>query len=348
MPFTFRGQNLTAILGDPLNAANSLYGIMSAAEPQFMEDLRQHWKKHIRETPGVNGTAWRPALKAFSAIEGYWGNTYSDHRIAKVLYGPAHSVATQAVTGVGSSAQFLRDFEAARDEAFYVFFQGASVNQLAGVSFRATYYHKDVSSLFEQRPHSKLKTIVSRRVIETAQIMLRILYGNMNMGWGSLYSTRTLSTTLLLAQMHNSALGHYRSLNTGRQHCYNQSGVAFTLLTFAYVVAQAWVDKGYEYNEQRWYFFWKLLGSLLGVDTRLIADDHAEAATLWDLFFSQGECFGGMPAPYPTTLDANRIDDDLWNGYDVQPEANLIQWVPAFVVTQLRNSLRWGKYLIGR
>lgn len=126
------------------------------------------------------------------------------------------------------------------------------MSQLAGVSFRATYYHRDVSSLFEQRPHSKLKTIVSRRVIETAQIMLRILYGNMNMGWGSPYSTRTLSTTLLLAQMHNSA------------------------------------------------------------------------------------------------LDPNRISDELWNGYGVQPEANLLQWVPAFVVTQLRNSLRWGRYLLGR
>ncbi|GMU02495.1 hypothetical protein KH5H1_66150 [Corallococcus caeni] len=346
MPFIFRGQNLDALLGDPLNAANSLYGIMSAAEPQFMEDLRQHWKTHVRTTPGVNGTAWRPALKAFSAIEGFWGNTYSDHRIAQVMYGPAHSVATQAVTGVGSSAQFLRDFEAARDEAFYVFFQATSVNQLAGVSFKATYYHKDVSSLFEQRPHSKLRAIVSRRVIDTAQIMLRILYGNMNMGWGSLYSTRTLATTLLLAQMHNSALAHYRSGYTGRR-CYNQSAVAFTLLTFSYIVAQAWVDKNYEYNEQRWYYFWKLVGSLLGVDSRLIADDHAEAATLWDLFFARGECFGGTPAPYPTTLDPNRIDDDLWNGYAVQPEANLIQWVPAFVVTQMRNSVRWGKYMLG-
>ncbi|MBN8230010.1 DUF2236 domain-containing protein [Corallococcus macrosporus] len=337
---------MDALLGDPLTAANSLYGIMSAAEPQFMEDLRLHWKKHIRETPGVNGTAWRPALKAFSAIEGYWGNSHSDQRIAKVLYGPGHSVATQVVTGVGAAAQFLRDFEAARDEAFYVFFQATSVNELAGVSFKATYYHKDVSSLFEQRPHSAIKAIVSRRVIETAQIMLRILYGNMNMGWGSLYSTRTLSTTLLLAQMHNSALSHYQSHYTGRR-CYNQSAVAFTLLTFAYIVAQAWVDKGYEYNEQRWYYFWKLVGSLLGVDSRLIADDHAEAATLWDLFFARGECFGGTPAPYPTTLDAHRIDPGLLGGYSVQPEANLLQWVPAFVVTQLRNVPRWYRYIRG-
>lgn len=346
MPFTFRHQNLDAILGDPLTAANSLYGIMSAAEPQFMEDLRQHWKTHLRTTPGVNGTAWRPALKAFSAISGYWGNSHSDHRIAQVLYGTAHSVATQAVTGAASSAQFLRDFEAARDEAFYVFFQATSVNELAGVSFKATYYHKDVSALFEQRPHSRIQAIVSRRVIETAQIMLRILYGNMSMGWGSLYSTRTLATTLLLAQMHNSALGHYRSHHTGRR-CYNQSAVAFTLLTFSYIVAQAWVDKGYEYNEQRWYYFWKLVGSLLGVDTRLMVDDHAEAATLWDLFFARGECFGGPTAPSPTNLDDNRIDPGLLGGYDVQPEANLLQWIPAFVVTQLRNGKRWGKYLLG-
>ncbi|NBD14430.1 MULTISPECIES: oxygenase MpaB family protein [Corallococcus] len=346
MPFTFRHQHLDALLGDPLTAANSLYGIMTAAEPELMEGLRLHWKKHIRETPGVGGTQWRPALKAFSAIEGFWGNTYSDHRLAKVLYEPASSAATTAVTGVPSSAQFLRDFEAARDEAFYIFFQATSVNELAGVSFKATYYHKDVSSLFEQRPHSVMRDIVSRRVIETAQILLRILYGNMSMGWGSLYSTRTLATTLLLAQMHNSALGHYRSHYTGRRS-YNQSGVAFTLLTFAYIVAQAWRDKGYEFNEQRWYFFWKLVGSLLGVDTRLIPDDHAEAATLWDLFFARGECFGGLPAPYPTNLDAHRIDPGLLGGYAVKAEANLLQWIPAFVVTQLRNAGRWATYFRG-
>ncbi|WP_223640927.1 oxygenase MpaB family protein [Corallococcus sp. EGB] len=347
MPFVFRGQNLDAILGDPLNAANSLYGIMSAADPQFMEDLRLHWKKHVRETPGVNGTAWRPALKAFAAIAKDWWSTYSDHRLAGILYGTGHSVATAAVTGAQSSAQFLRDFEAARDEAFYVFFQFASVNELAGVSFQATYYHYDVSALFEQRAHSKLKAIVSRRVIETAQIMLRILYGNMSMGWGSLYSTRTLATTLLLAQMHNAALSTYRSRYTDRR-CYNQSAVAFTLLTFSYIVAQAWRDKRYEFDEARWYSFWKLVGSLLGVDTRLIADNHAEAATLWELFFEEHECQGGPSAPNPTTLDPRRINSGLRQGYAVQPEANLLQWVPAFIVTQLRNGKRWGKYLIGR
>ncbi|AFE03314.1 hypothetical protein COCOR_00170 [Corallococcus coralloides DSM 2259] len=346
MPFTFRGQNLDAILGDALDAPNSLFGIMSAADPQFMQGLRQHWTKHAQATPSVNG--WKPALKAFSDIAADWWNTYSDHRLAGILYGAqAHATATAAVTGAQSSAQFLRDFEAARDEAFYVFFQATSVNELAGVSFQATYYHYDVSALFEQRPHSKLKAIVSRRVIETAQIMLRILYGNMSMGWGSLYSTRTLATTLLLAQMHNVALQHYRSRYTDRR-CYNQSAVAFTLLTFSYVVAQAWRDKRYEFNEQRWYYFWKLLGSLLGVDTRLIANTHAEAAELWDLFFEHHECQGGPGAPYPTTLDPRRIHSELRAGYDVQPEANLLQWVPAFIVTQMRNSLRWGKYLLGR
>ncbi|RKI03471.1 oxygenase MpaB family protein [Corallococcus sp. AB038B] len=344
MPFIFRGQNLDAILGDPLNAANSLFSIMNAAEPELLQGLRTHWTKHVSTVTAFQG--WRPALKAFSDITGFWGNTYSDHRLAKVLY-DHDATATAAVTGAQSAAQFLRDFEAARDEAFYVFFQATSVNQLAGVSFKATYYHKDVSALFEQRRHSKIKAVVSRRVIETAQIMLRILYGNMNMGWGSIYSTRTLATTLLLAQMHNVALSHYQSHHTGRDRCYNQSAVAFTLLTFSHVVAQAWVNKGYEYNEQRWYSFWKLLGSLLGVDTRLMADDHTEAATLWNLFFARGECFGGPSAPAPTVMDPDRIDDELWNGYSVQPEANLLQWVPAFIVTQLRNSLRWGKYLTG-
>ncbi|WP_255425906.1 MULTISPECIES: hypothetical protein [Corallococcus] len=38
----------------------------------------------------------------------------------------------------------------------------------------------------------------------------------------------------------------------------------------------------------------------------------------------------------------------LLNGYNVEPEANLIQWIPAFIVTQLRNAPRWVRYWTGR
>ncbi|RKH32996.1 hypothetical protein D7Y13_07405 [Corallococcus praedator] len=251
MPFIFRGNDVTALLDNPLTAANSLFSILEQEEPALVADLSALWKTHVRGTPLVAGTAWRPALGAFAKISSFWDNTYSDQRLAGLLYGPNAAAATQAVTGAASANQFLREFEAARDEAFfYVFFQLSSVNELAGVSFLATYYHHDISALFVQRPHSFVREVVSRRVIETAQIMLRILYGNMSMGWGSFYSTRTLSTTLLLAKMHHHALATYRTPGTGRR-CYNQSSVAFTLLTFSYVVAQAWVDKGFAYNEQR-------------------------------------------------------------------------------------------------
>ncbi|WP_147451436.1 oxygenase MpaB family protein [Corallococcus llansteffanensis] len=334
---------MTAILGNPLTAANSLYGILSVAEPTLLTGLADHWNQHRDRTPTVDGTAYRPALGAFSAISSFWGNTYSDQRLAGVLYGPPFAANTAAVTGANTAAGFLRDFEAARDEAFYVFLQGQSVNELAQVSFLSTYYHHDVSELFVQRPHSRMRAIVSRRVIETAQVMLRILYGNMSMGWGTLYSTRTLATTLLLAQMHNRLLAPYRSRVTERP-VYNQSSVAFTLLTFSYVVAQSWVDARYEFDQGRWYYFWKLLGSLLGIDSRLIADNHAEAGDLWRRFFQAGECRGGNGVPYATNLEEDRIDAGLVAGYHFAPEANLLQWVPAFIVTQLRNAPRWYRY----
>lgn len=345
MPFIFRGHDVTALLGNPLDAG--LYREVNISEPTLIPMLLQRWKTHEKSTPPMHGTAYRSALGAFVGIEEDWGQTFSDKRLSETLFSGATAQNVANIVGQNNSANFMREFEAARDEAFYVFLQAKSVSTLARVSFLSTYYHKDISALFEARRHSAKPLVVSGRVIETARIMLRIIYGNMNHPWRQLYSTRSFSTILLLAEMHGRLIT--RGGNTGPtgRLAYNQSSVAFTLLTFSYLPAVHWINRNFEFNQNRWYYFWKILGSFLGLNEQLIPDNHAEAEELWRTFFTEGECRGApVPPSNPLEIQRDRINQALLNGYRVVPEFKLMEWVPSFTIQQLNNTRRWLRYLM--
>lgn len=259
---------------------------------------------------------------------------------------PPLAAAVTGILGHNNSDAFLRAFETARDEAFYIFLQASSVNSLADVSFLSTYYHRDISALFEALPHNANPQIVSISIIETARIMLRIIYGNMNAPWRQMYSTRSLSTVLLLAEMHRHMMGLGNYLGPTGRPAYNQSAVAFTLLTFAYLPAVYWENQNYEFSQNSWYYFWKIVGSCLGLDDRLILDTHNQDAQLWSLFFTNGECRGILAPPVnPLNIEHMRIAPALMNGYNVEPELTLSEWVPSFIMQQLKNTPRWFRYL---
>jgi hypothetical protein len=66
MPFIFRGNNVTPILGNALTAG--LYAQVQAAEPTLIPNLYNRWTAHRANSPNLHGTAYRSALGAFSGI----------------------------------------------------------------------------------------------------------------------------------------------------------------------------------------------------------------------------------------------------------------------------------------
>ncbi len=362
MAFLLRGVPVTAAtLRGTLPARDSLYSVANSADPALMVLLRGHWDAEYQRAAPLLATAYRPAIAAFTAIEGWWRSGYGDRDIARLMYACPRGGEMPHLTGHANADAFADAFEAARDEAFYIVFlpQPLSVNALNSYSFPATYLHRDVEDLFVQRAHSFNAAVMRHRVLETARIMFRILWGNMNGAWRAVYQKRSLITTLLLGMMHNRMLRNYMA----RGHTlYNQSSVAFTLLTFCYVPAEQWIHaqnrspRGYAFDEQRWYFFWRIFGSLLGISERFLPRDHDDAQLMWHEFFASGECQGN-----PHVLDFSqpgfaRLDPNLYGAYRganrVQPDgwsiADLLSFLPSWLVTQLRTSPRWVSFLAGR
>lgn len=334
MAFTFKGVDVEAKLGDPLIANDSLFGLLFRHCKPLMAELVKTWTDFRGDKKAKE---YGLVEKPFADVEGWWGTKYGDNQVMGALFA-ASQEETRAVVGYGDMESFMTRFESARENAFYVFFQFLSVQQLMGLSFKATYLHKDVEHVFLQHKHGTDVKVLSSRVTETAKIMLRILWGNMNGPWRLAYNTRTLVTTFLLAVMHNRMLRNDDYKRSGR-YCYNQSSVAFTLLTFAYLVADVWEKRGdrfplaYCYKEDDWYFFWKVLGSALGVSAQLMPDNHQEAETLWNTFKQSDECHRSF-----FTVNGGLID--AFEDAEVKP-LDLLQWVPSYVVTQLRHLGSW-------
>lgn len=361
MPFNVRGFDVTPLLHETLPARNSLYSVLLGARPNLYATLRRHWDDSYQRSTPMNGTGYRPSIGAFSALEGWWGSGYGDGDLASALFGGTRAADAANITGQATARAFTTAFEAARDEAFYVFLQLASVNELNGFSFKATYLHRDIERLFQRRDHSYLARVLRHRVLETARIMFRILWGNMNGAWRLAYQKRTMATTLLLGIMHNRLLKTPDYKYQGRQ-LYNQSSVAFTLLTFAYVPAMEWrarrqtLPRGYAFDEGKWYYFWRIFGSLLGLDARLVPHDHAEAAQMWQDFFASGECRGDPDDLTYTQQGFGELDGGLVDAYDrslrLRPNRgttlDLLSFFPSWLVTQIRSSGRWASYLLGR
>lgn len=337
----FKGQDLAGSLGDPLGApgVRSLCGLIRQNCPTIAREMLEHWQGFRGAVPA---TTYQSVEKPFADIEGWWSPKYGDTKVVTELYG-ADANATIAVLGSQDAEDFMKRFRAARENAFYVFFQVISANKLVLESFKSTYQHRDIEYVFLQHQggdqHAVDPNALSARVAETARIMFRILWGNMNGPWRGVYDTRTIATTFLLAVMHNKLLRKDPYRRAGR-FCYNQSSVAFTLLTFAYLVACAWEAQqrryplAYDYSEEDWYFFWKVLGSSLGVYNELMPDNHAEAAALWGTFLNDAnECHRFY----------HQVDGNLRAAYgqvDVDPTV-FASWLPAYLLTQIKNIGSW-------
>jgi hypothetical protein len=340
MPFTFRNHDLDGLLVEPLNAADSLYAHFARVHRGIHQELVDHWTKFRGAKPGAQ---YGSVKGAFAAIEGWWSKAYDDDKVIGRMYEDRDAAALlRALSGHADLESFMTAFEQARLDSFVAFVQPLSLLTLSKRSFALTYFHKDIAELFLKQPHATQLPAMKSRVVETAEIMLRILYGNMNGAWRMAYGTRTFVTAILLGVMHNKLLrgdNTYRSNTRGAmRHFYNQSSVAYTLLTFAGVVHSAHLAaadgtlslvlpelKGqrpqrFDFPAASWYLMWKLIGSFMGVSARLIPNDYAESEALLKAFTDEGETYR-MPNEIQGLLD-------VLAKVDIGPK-DLLAWIPA-------------------
>ena len=360
MPFMFRGQNLDAILEQPLLAPDSLLGRASVVCANIVGDLRDQWARH---RGGTAQGAYASAKGAFAGVEGWWSTRYNDDAIIRTLYGDvaARNLLVQW-SGENDAATFMERFQPARKEAFYIFTRKPSLDTMLQTSFPLTYYHRDIASVFHRHAHSLDVGIMRSRVFETAEIMLRILYGNMNGPWRAFYGTRTLGTAMLLGLMHNRLLRRL-PYQTGARFEYNQSSVAYTLLTFSGIVHATWVGlasgdlqrlmPGWRnhprpaivFPEADWYFVWKIVGSCMGLSEQLMPSSYAESEELLQAFNDSDEILRSDATIRPILDVYGRIfegppGDSRWARFRrALPPKDLAVWLAAIKWAEVRRDL---------
>ncbi len=263
-----------------------------------------HTKKVLDDIERKKATFHSPE-SMFSSIAGaYTGAvSHSDADLIKPLFKTEKDWMAK-FSGCRNANEMAARFERSRELVFRLFYNYAEILQDA--SFPGTYYHKDISGLFLQQAQKiadKVKGDASqyalygmynkahaeKRVSATAAIVLRIAYGNLNYPWTLLYGRRSLVSMLQLSALHHGEHVFGYSDENGLPR-YNSSSVAFTLLTFSYFMGIA-INKNA--NEKKhlndWYFFWKTLGSCLGLVECLLPSTHDEAKALFKAFTESNE-----------------------------------------------------------
>ncbi len=302
MPFNLRGHSLKPMfnLSCEGQREDSLFGIIKKVDPGgafTYIDRKLH--EHI-QSAGRNGyvttrgcSRYVSLLAVFDEIiynlDEDLGDELDDDQIMAGVYEAGQGNWVNRIAGgdCGSSAAFIRKFHAAIDSAA-PFFQ-VGLPTLANQSFAATYEYKDVAALLARTGAALDTKIANQRVFETAYIMNRII----NKG-------RCIAASILLNQMHVDRFRSYTATSPTRPY-YNHGSVLYTLLTFSYLVAENHSTSS-AYDETKWYFFWKMFGSLLGLHRYVLADTHAQADGLWRDFTNDQGLVG-------TTSNSQRLNN---------------------------------------
>jgi hypothetical protein len=291
MAFVLRGNWLRPMfrLNNGDRREDSLFGIIKEADPNGAFSYIHRTLRDYIASAGRNGHVVTKGQSRYTSLLAMFdeiiynldedlGDELDDDVIMKGVYdaGLGPRVTRIAGNDCASAGAFIRKFHDAIDSAA-PFFQ-VGLQTLANTSFAATYAYKDVAALLARTGAALDTEIANRRVFETAYIMNRII----NKG-------RCIATSLLLNDMHVDRFKAYTAPD-GRPF-YNQGSVLYTLLTFCYLVARDNIASS-SYNEAKWYFFWKIFGSLLGLHRYLLPNTHAEAGALWNDFMADGQLVG--------------------------------------------------------
>jgi hypothetical protein len=288
---------------------------------------------------------------AFAEVESLKSSELDDERIISRLYATyKNNRVLRALFGTSDVEQAKLNFSAARKESFFVFVQPISLATLDQQSYPGTYRYIDVAKLFGQNQTANDPTSVARRVQVTAQMMLRLVYGNTRLTSHTTV-TRTIATARVLGALHNTRVAP-RYKGKMKRPLYNQGGAAWTLLTFSYFVAEAWMREkesrlggswSYHFDETAWYRLWGIVGSAMGISVELIPASHAEAGALHDAFIDKGLAVdtGFIPRGSQqifTTYGAK--------GMPTRAEyLGLLSWLPSYTLMQIPRLTNWAPYL---
>ena len=273
------------------------------------------WQENRQNTNRTDG--YLNPLGAYKKIETSKEPQFNDLTIANKLF---ESEKNKSYTkkifqyqfdnlDIDSADSFFNVLQRARSFVFQALVYLPDV--LVTKSFPATYFHKDILMMFDQKANPDNwgmfdEKFAKQRIAGTAEIILRTVYGAKEHGWSNKWPPRTLANCLMLAEMHNHvAIGGNKDPKD-KHRLYNQSSVAFTLLTFSYLVGMSFPDlikkqrkRGnpvHEWegttSEMDWYFFWKALGSAMGLHSRLLPNTHKEAEELWGEFITSDKILG--------------------------------------------------------
>lgn len=340
MPFMFNGQYIRAQFRYDLNhqPTTNLYGLIAAADPNgvftklrgWLTDYVRNGKQHAIH---AGGTKFLSVLELFDQVIYEPDDDFDDDTILGELYalGGGTVIALNQITGCGTAAAFLQQLNAAIDESSGIFQSGLPT--LADTSFPATYDYKDITRLLWATGVTRNNQLVVNRLFETAYIMNRII----NKG-------RCIAASLMLAEMHNQRFRTYKD-PIANKHYYNQGSVLYTLLTFSYLVANG-VGGLTAPQLARWYYFWKMFGSLLGIPWQLLPNNHAQSQQLWNDFINSDLC---APADMQATMLSNVYNNAL--AQQNQRIGNLAQWqLPRSwgqLTTEVRNKVDGVQALLG-
>lgn len=291
MPFNLRGHLIRPMfrLNNADRREDSLFGVIKEVDPGGVYTYLAKTVTDYVATAGTRGYVVKNSGVKFMSVLAMFDdilynldedlfNELDDDAIMAGLYAAGFGDRIARIAGPDclSAAAFMRKFNAAIDSAA-PFFQ-VGLPTLALRSFSATYDYQDIATLLHTTGPSRINELATQRVFETAYIMNRIINKD-----------RCIALSVLLNLMHLQRFGIHRAQDN--RPYYNQGSVLYTLLTFSYLVAHHHRTSS-AYNEARWYFFWKIFGSLLGLHRYVLPDNHAEAGALWQDFNADNQLVG--------------------------------------------------------
>ena len=163
-----------------VNSDNSLLKLLSA-------------KSEASDKP--IGATWP---EVFEKVKASRHQVLNDDQLISWLYSKYSGGASRELLthlfGSSSVDSAKTNFQTARRHAFYVFVQPLSLGTLDSQSYPGTYRYRDVALLFSQNDTAKDKDGLARRVQTTAQMLMRLVYGNTSFMSMTPLATRSIAT----------------------------------------------------------------------------------------------------------------------------------------------------------
>ncbi|BFM47866.1 hypothetical protein [Marinomonas sp. THO17] len=275
---------------------------------QFAQRVAQNERNHI-SPEGL----FSDIQSALTGVQSYSdptliNNVYLNH---KALFDALYGGDSQ------SAVRFYSRYNGARKDAFRLL--SVYGTALASDAFPTTYFHKDIFGLFLRQAKNMVhgtgdhyntvgmfnEEYTKNRISSTASIVLRLAFGNVNYPYNMIWNPRSLVSTLQLSAMHHSDHIKQRFRDDDGVSLYNGSSVAFTLLTFSYFIARRMLENNESIQRvNNWYFYWKVVGSCLGLSNDHMPSNHAESIQLMNEFLQHQDTLVDIANMY------NSIDDD--------------------------------------